>query len=86
MLNRKYYLQAIEKFKFIPNLDCLASHTNCQIEKYVSLKPDSYASFINAFSINWQDFNFYVFPLFSVIGRLLQKICADKAMALCVFP
>ena len=70
----------------MPNLDCFASRINCQIDKYVSFRPDPYASYINAFSINWQDFKCYIFPPFSVIGRVLQKICVDQATALCVFP
>ena len=86
MLSKKYFDQAIARFNFMPTLDCFASRINCQIAKYVSFRPDPYASYINAFSINWQDFKCYIFPLFSVIGRVLQKIRVDQATALCVFP
>ena len=86
MLNRDYYLQAIEKFEFEPDLDCFASRINCQTKMYASFKPDPYASFINAFSINWQDYKCYLFPPFSVIAQALQKLRVDKATALCVLP
>ena len=86
MLNRNIYTQATQKFEFGPNLDCFASRINCQIDNYASFKPDPYASFIDAFTINWHDFTCYLFPPFSTIHRVLQKLRVDRATALCVFP
>ena len=86
MLARKHYLKAIETFQFTPDIDCFASHVNCQHEIYASFRPDPYASYIDAFSFNWRTYNCYIFPPFSVIARVIQKIRIDKATALCVFP
>ncbi len=86
MLNRKHYSKAVEAFNFTPDIDCFASRINCQHKCYVSFRPDPYASFVDAFSINWTQHNCYVFPPFSMIGRVLQKIRIDKATVLCVFP
>ena len=86
MLDMKCYLTAIHRFQFTPNLDCFASIINCQQKTYASFKPDPYASFVNAFSINWCDFNCYIFPPFSLIARVLQKIRIDQATVMCVLP
>ena len=86
MLNRKLYLEAIKFFEFSLNLDCFASRINCQLWSYVSFKPDPYAKFVDAFSINWSKYNCYIFPPFNIIGHALQKIRVDKATALRVLP
>lgn len=37
-------------------------------------EPDPHASYLDVFSLNWQDFTCYIFPPFSLIGKVLQKI------------
>ena len=86
MLNRAHYHNAIKKFKFSPEIDCFATRINCQHPVYASFKPDPYAKFIDAFSIHWGTFKCYLFPPFSVIARVLQKLRIDKTTALCVLP
>ena len=39
--------------------------------------PDAYA--VNALSFIWTNINAFVFPPFSVLGLVLQKILADQA-------
>ena len=86
MLNSDIFEKAVQRFNFIPDLDCFASRINSQIPRYVSRMPDPYASFIDSFSINWSHFKCYIFPPFSLISRVLQKLRVDRATALCVFP
>ena len=86
MLNRSLYIRALNFFDFSPTIDCFASRTNCQHPVYASLRPDPYATYVDAFSLNWQDFNCYIFPPFSVIGKVLQKIRINNVVALCVLP
>ena len=86
MLNPPIFRAAVRRFDFTPTLDCFASRLNKQLSNYASFRPDPFASFVDCFTINWGDYNCYVFPPFSVIGRVLQKIRVDKATALCVFP
>ena len=86
MLNPTIFKKATHKFAFYPDLDCFASRLNTQLDSYVSFQPDPYAKFVDSFSLNWADFNCYLFPPFSLIGRVLQKIRVDGATALCVFP
>ena len=86
MLTPKYFNLAIKRFKFIPNLDCFATRLNTHLPRYVSYYPDPYAFAIDAFSLNWQNYKCYLFPPFSLISRVLQKIRVDKVVALCIFP
>lgn len=85
-LNPNIFSKAIEKLQFSPNIDCFATRINCQIDRYVSYKPDPYAFLINAFTFNWQPYNCYLFPPFSVIDQVLKKIQVDQAEALLVAP
>ena len=86
MLNPEIFRRAVAHFNFTPNIDCFASRANAQLESYVSRQPDPYASYVDAFSLNWGQFNAYIFPPFSLINRIIQKIRVDEATVLCVVP
>lgn len=60
------------------NIDLFASRLNCKHDCYISYRPDPHAFAIDAFSVNWNDYNGYIFPPFSLLGRIIQKIKADK--------
>lgn len=47
---------------------------------------DPYAWEIDAFTVNWKQFNFYAFPPFSIILKVLKKIKQDKATGILVVP
>ena len=86
MLNKEIFQYAVEYYHYRPDIDCFASRANAQLDTYVSRQPDPFATHIDAFSINWGNFKTYLFPPFSVINRVLQKLRVDKATALCVLP
>ncbi|XP_068713259.1 uncharacterized protein [Montipora foliosa] len=54
----------LEDFCFIPSVDLFASRLNHKLETYVSWKPDPFATFIDAFTIDWGPHSFYAFPPF----------------------
>ena len=60
------------------NIDLFASRLNHKLPRYVSYNPDPQALAINAFTIKWINYNCYIFPPFSVIGRVIQKIIQEK--------
>lgn len=68
------------------NIDMFASKKNCRLPKYVSYTPDCKAVAINAFSLRWNNYSAYMFPPFSLIGSVLQKIEQDEADATLVVP
>ena len=69
-----------------PTIDLFASRLNKQCPAYASWRPDPDALFVDAFSVNWNNFFFYAFPPFSQIGRCLEKIQANKADGILVVP
>ena len=71
----------------IPDIDLFASRLNFQIKKFCAWKSDPLASFIDAFTLNWNDFNsVYIFPPFSLLGSCVQKIRMEKAKGIVIAP
>ncbi len=70
----------------MPDIDLFASRINKQIDCYASWRPDPNAFFVDAFSESWTRFYAYIFPPFSVIGRILRKIELEQVEAIMVFP
>ena len=69
-----------------PTLDLFASRINYQIDRYISWKLDPKALTIDAFSIKWNTDLYYIFPLFSSLGKVTAKIYRDKTKAVLVIP
>ena len=68
-------------------IDMFASTLNAKLTKYVSFYPDHEALATDAFSIAWDNKGLlYMFPPFSLIPRVLQKIQSDSAEAVLVAP
>ena len=69
-----------------PQIDLFASRINYKVPKYCSWKPDPSAFAINAFSVDWSDFDLiYVFPPFSLIPRALQYLQNQQPRPRCLF-
>jgi hypothetical protein len=86
MLNPAHVNTAISKFNFQPEIDLFASRLNKQFTKYCSYRPDPEATYIDAFSLPWNNLKFYCFPPFSCILQAVQKIQQEKATGLLVIP
>ena len=67
-------------------VDMFASRLNKQLDKYVSRLPEPFAWQIDAFSLNWNFDLLYMFPPFSLVTRVLQKIVQDRAEVVLVAP
>ena len=71
----------------VPCMDLFASRLNFQLRKFVSWKPDPLACHVDAFTLSWGDGRlYYVFPPFSLLGRVLRKVEQDQALVLLVAP
>ena len=86
MLHRNIFDNICKILKFDPEIDCFANRLNHQIPKYISYKPDPDEFLVDAFSVNWSLYKCYLFPPFSLVGRVLQKIKIDGALALIIAP
>ena len=67
-------------------VDLFASKYNSKLPQYVSFTPDPNALAVNAFSLTWTDINSYLFPPFSLLGMVLQKVQLDQSTATLVAP
>ncbi|XP_057299263.1 uncharacterized protein LOC130629901 [Hydractinia symbiolongicarpus] len=66
------------------DIDLFASRLNAKCEDYFSLRPDPDAKAVNAFAQTWSNLNFYAFPPFNLIGKVLAKINIDQATGILV--
>lgn len=84
-LNHDAFMEIVRKFGQ-PKLDLFASRSNAKCKCYVSWKRDPDAWAIDAFTLSWSELDFYAFPPFSMILKMLQKIIHDKAEGIVVVP
>ena len=64
----------------------IAQRINTQHRHYAARRPDPFAKIIDAFSFNWGTEKCYIFPPFSLIARVLQKVRTDATTVLAVLP
>ena len=70
-----------------PCIDLFASRINKQMMPFVSWRPDPDACAVYAFSLNWNSYKLvYLFPPFSLLGKVLQKIQTDRVPAILIAP
>ena len=69
-----------------PDIDLFASRHNYQFKPFVSwhADPDAYAT--DAMCLSWKDKYVYVFPPFSMLSRVLQKLQEDQGQAIVIAP
>ena len=85
-LTDRAFTRILEVFSFIPSVDLFASRLNHKLETYVSWKPDPFATFIDAFTIDWGPHSFYAFPPFCLVSKCLQKISSNGATGILIAP
>ena len=71
---------------FSPRIDCFGTRINTQLPEYFSKRPDPEAKFIDAFTVHWRPYLCYLFPLFSQVPSVLQKIQVEQVESLIVAP
>ena len=85
MLNPAVF-QRLTKVYFVPEVDLFASRLSCQIHPFASWKLEPGAWAIDSFSISWTALQFYAFPPFSILGRVLAKVQHVGATGMLVTP
>lgn len=81
-----YVFSQIIKSLGEPEFDLFASAQNYKCRRYASWKLDPYSEVVDAFTICWKNINFYAFPPFCLITRVLEKIITEKAIGIVVVP
>ena len=85
-LNVDVFNNVMTHFQFHPKIDLFASRINTQLETFISYRPDPEAAVIDAFSVTWENLDFYCFPPFSCLGKVIQKIIYDQATGILIAP
>ena len=70
----------------VPDIDLFATDVSTQCGRFISFRPCPGAAEIDAFTVNWNGLNFYAFPPFVMIPRVLRKIENDRATGILVVP
>ncbi|GFO45303.1 reverse transcriptase/ribonuclease h/methyltransferase [Plakobranchus ocellatus] len=85
-LNPNLLQPALRLLNAHPSVDLFASRLNHQFSRFVSYRPDPDAFAVDAFHLSWSKLNFYAFPPFCLLSRVLQKIKMEKATGTLVAP
>lgn len=67
-------------------MDLFASNINNKCDEYVSWRKDPGSVAVDAFTLNWRNFNFYAFPPLCLILKVIEKIIQDKAEGIVIVP
>jgi hypothetical protein len=84
-LNNKVFEDIQNQFEHV-DIDLFASRLNAKVLKYVSRYPDIDAYAIDAFSLKWSNGCYYIFPPFSLLLKILQKLKQDRGTAIIIAP
>lgn len=68
------------------DIDLFASSINNKCDLYASWYPDPGSISVDAFTFSWENLNFYAFPPFILLPRVLRKIIDDGATGTLVVP
>jgi len=83
-LNESGFLDRCREFGQ-PNIDMFATYLTTQVDRFCSWLTDPKSETVDAFTIVWED-NFYAFPPFNLISRVLRKIVINKVRGIVVVP
>ena len=85
-LDRTIFRDCLNVVNVVPNIDLFASRLNHQLQPYVSWNPDPGAVAVDAFHLSWKWYTPYMFPPFSLISRVLQKIQRERVQGIIIVP
>lgn len=69
-----------------PKIDIFATKQNAKCHDYVSWQKDPDSIIVDAFTFSWRDLEFYAFPPFAIISKVLNKIKIEHAEGIVVVP
>ena len=71
----------------MPEIDLFATRINTQLDTFCSWRKDPDCSYVDAFSLNWGNFNaVYIFPPFSLLNSCIRKIREDQTRGIIIAP
>jgi hypothetical protein len=86
-LDKPVFRWVCAKLNFSPKIDLFATSMNNQLPLYFSPVPDEKAAGLDAFNQSWDGWSVYIFPPFSLMSQVIQKLTTSKQVtALVIFP
>ena len=83
VFSTSYFDRVISHFPDM-SVDLFASRLNCKLATFVSRRAEPHVLAVDAFSIVWNDHLFYIFPPFSLMAKILQKMEQDSTEAVVI--
>ena len=84
-LDPKVFHYACHRLQFTLDLDLFATSENAQVTRLLSAYPMTRSCGVNAFNYDWTEDAGYANPPWSLIPRVLRKLCAEGARVMLVF-
>ena len=84
-LNPKIFQKICDRWG-TPDIDLFASRTNNKLDNFVSWNPEPEALGTDAFSMSWTNWYAYIFPPFSLVGNVVQRLTLEPSKAVLVTP
>ena len=84
-LNPKIFIEVTNKFGY-PEIDLFATRINTQLQNYVSWSCEPEAKAVDSFLTDWGKQFSYIFPPFSLLGKVTSKVWRDKAHCIVIIP
>ena len=75
-----------KKLNVSPSTDLFGLRLNTQLYEFISYQPDPESKAVNAFTQSWTDREFYAFPSFICLPRVIQKMWQDRKEGILVAP
>ena len=69
-----------------PDMDLFASRLFHQVPAYMAWRPDPYSQATDALQQKWSHLSPYAFPPFSLVGRVVAKVRAEKVCMVLITP
>ncbi|XP_053381939.1 uncharacterized protein LOC128549350 [Mercenaria mercenaria] len=86
-LRDEVFLDICQKLNVTCDIDMIASNLTKKLPMFVSYIPEKSAYAINVFSLSWNKYScIYMFPPFSLLAAVLQKLDREKANAVLIAP
>ena len=76
---------ACHRLQFTPDLDLFANSENAQVTRFLSAYPMTRSCGVNAFNYDWSEDAGYAYHPWSLMPRVLRKLCSEGARVMLVF-
>ena len=85
-LRKNIFNNICSQLNINPKIDLFPTRLNTQLSTFASYRLDPKCIVVHAFLLDWSKLDFYAFPPFVCLNRVLQKIYQDKVKGIDIAP